>query len=162
MELMKYSLIQLTSMLRPMDRITLVTYSSTAEVFMSSMTGADKAEIVAKVEELKAHGFTAGGTGIKLGYKQASKSFLNDGVNQVVIITDGAFNRNSDDYMKSVKKYAKKGIQFSVVGVKNKDVDKDKMIEAAEKGKGFYVPIQNLQDTQKNLRQAVRMLTYKF
>lgn len=162
MELMKYSLIQLTSMLRPMDRITLVTYSSTAEVFMSSLSGADKSEIFAKVEELKAHGFTAGGTGIKLGYKQASKSFLNDGVNQVVIITDGAFNRNSDDYMKSVKKYAKKGIQFSVVGVKNKDVDKDKMIEAAEKGKGFYVPIQNLQDAQENLRQAVRMLTYKF
>src|SRR5690606_28450515 len=74
MELMKYSLIQLTSMLRPMDRITLVTYSSTAEVFMSSLSGADKSEIFAKVEELKAHGFTAGGTGIKLGYKQASKS----------------------------------------------------------------------------------------
>ncbi len=162
MELLKYSLIKLTQMLRPQDKITLVTYSSTAEVFMSAQTGANKDEIFKKVEELEARGFTAGGTGIKLGFKQAMKSYTKDGANNVVIITDGAFNRDSDDYLKSVKKYAKKGVRFSVAGVKNKEVDKDKMVLAAEKGKGFYVPIMNLEDAQNNLRQAVRMLAYKY
>jgi len=40
-------------------------------------------------EELKASGMTAGGAGIKLGYKQNLKSYLDDGVNQVIVITDG-------------------------------------------------------------------------
>lgn len=162
MELMKYSLVQLTEMLRPNDKITLVTYSSTAEVFMTTMSGAQKQDIFTKVEELHAHGFTAGGTGIKLGFKQAKKAYISDGANNVVIITDGAFNRDSDDYMRSVKKYAKRGIRFSVVGIKNKEVDKKKMVEAAEKGKGFYIPIMNLEDAQKNLKQAVRMLSFKY
>jgi len=162
MELMKYSLIQLTEMLRPNDKITLVTYSSTAEVFMTTMYGSEKQDIYTKVEELNAHGFTAGGTGIKLGFKQAKKAFIPEGANNVVVITDGAFNRDSDDYMKSVKKYAKRGIRFSVVGIKNKEVDKKKMVEAAEKGKGFYIPIMNLEDAKNNLKQAVRMLSFKY
>jgi Ca-activated chloride channel family protein len=161
MELMKYSLSQLTSMLRPEDRITLVTYSSDAQVYMRAMSGSDKQEIYQKVEELTAFGFTAGGTGIKLGFKEANKHFLPDGENQVVIITDGAFNRESDDYLKSVKKYAKKGIRFSVVGVRNKDVDKEKMMESAEKGNGFYVSVMNLGEAQQNLKQAIRMVAFR-
>jgi Ca-activated chloride channel homolog len=161
MELMKYSLAQLTSMLRPEDKITLVTYSSDAQVYMRALSGADKDKIYEKVEELTAYGFTAGGTGIKLGFKEANKHFLPEGENQVVIITDGAFNRDSDDYLKSVKRFAKKGIRFSVVGIRNKDVDKEKMQESAEKGKGFYVSVMNLGDAQQNLKQAIRLVAFK-
>jgi hypothetical protein len=51
MELMKYSLAQLTSMLRPEDKITLVTYSSDAQVYMRALSGADKDKIYEKVFE---------------------------------------------------------------------------------------------------------------
>ena len=121
----------------------------------------DKNNIREKVEDLKAFGYTAGGTGIKLGFKQAKKGYIQNGVNHVVIITDGAFNRNSDDYKRYVKKYVKKGIHFSVVGIKNKPNDEDEMREAAELGQGHYVPIFGLSDAQENLRQMVRLLTYK-
>lgn len=161
MELMKYSLFQLTDMLRPQDKMGIVTYSSNTNVLLTPTSGADKGEIKEKVEDLKASGFTAGGKGIKLGYKQANRSKIDGGVNHVIIITDGAFNRDSDDYQRYVKKYARKGIHLSVVGIKNKERDKEQMEYAAELGKGHYVPIFGLSDAKRNLKQEIRVLTYK-
>jgi len=161
MELMKYSLFQLTDMLRPQDKMGIVTYSSNTNVLLPPTSGADKTEIKEKVEDLKASGFTAGGKGIKLGYKQASRAKIEGGVNHVIIITDGAFNRDSDDYQRYVKKYARKGIHLSVVGIKNKERDKEQMEYAAELGKGHYVPIFGLSDAKRNLKHEIRVLTYK-
>ncbi len=161
MELMKYSLFQLTEMLRPQDKMGIVTYSSKTHVLLSPTSGSEKGEIREKVEDLKASGFTAGGKGIKLGFAQAKRALIEDGVNHVIVITDGAFNRDSDDYQRYVKKYAKKGIHLSVVGIKNKEKDKEEMIEAATLGGGHYVPIFKLADAQKNLKQEIRILTFK-
>ncbi len=159
-ELMKYALFQLTEMLRPQDKMGIVTYADESRVLLKSTSGANKDEIKTEVGELKAFGYTAGGEGIKLGFKEAAKNHISDGTNHVIIITDGAFNRNSSDYLKTVKKYSKKGIKLSVVGIKNKDVDEAKMREAAELGGGHYVPIFKLADAQNNLRQEIRRLSF--
>ena len=161
MELMKYSLFQLTDMMRPQDKMGIVTYASSANVILKPTNGANKDKIKKQVEQLKAYGFTSGGTGIKLGFKQAKRGRIEGGINHVIVITDGAFNRNSDDYKRYVKRYAKKGIHMSVVGIKNKDKDKEEMIHAASVGGGHYVPIFKLADAQKNLKQEIRLLTFK-
>lgn len=160
-ELMKFSLFQLTQMLRPQDKMGIVTYATEAMVLLPSTSGSDKEKINKEVEELKASGLTAGGAGIKLGYKQCLKGYLDDGVNQVIVITDGAFNRSSDDYKKFIKKYKRKGIQMSVVGIKNKPMDEDEMKEAAELGGGRYIPIFKLADAQNNLKEEIRFVTFK-
>lgn len=161
-ELMKFALYEMVDMLRPQDNIAIVTYANTAKVLLPPTSGEEKDLAKEKVEELKASGLTAGGDGIKLGYKQNLKGFLPDGVNQVIVITDGAFNRNSDDYLRWVKKYKKKGINLSVVGVKNSDKDAVEMEEAAEKGGGHFVPIQKLADAKNNLKQEIRLLSFRF
>ena len=160
-ELMKFSLFQLTQMLRPQDKMGIVTYATEAMVLLPSTSGSDKEKINKEVEELKASGLTAGGAGIKLGYKQCLKGYLYDGVNQIIVITDGAFNRSSDDYKKFIKKYKRKGIQMSVVGIKNKPMDEDEMKEAAELGGGRYIPIFKLADAQNNLKEEIRFVTFK-
>lgn len=160
-ELMKYALFQLTDMIRPQDKMGIVTYASDARVLLEPTSGGDKEAIKAEVSELKAFGYTAGGSGIKLGFKQANKAKIDGGVNHVIVITDGAFNRNSSDYKKYVKKYQKKGITMSVVGIKNKPNDEDEMREAAELGKGRYIPIFKLADAQRNLKQEIRVLAFK-
>lgn len=161
MELMKYSLYQLTDMLRPQDKIGIVTYSSNTSVLLKSTTGEDKEEIKEAVRKLRPSGYTAGGAGIKSGYKLADRAKIEGGVNQVIVITDGAFNKNSDDYKKYVRKYKKNGINLSVVGIKNKEKDEVEMKETAELGGGNYIPIFKLQDAQNNLKQEIRALTFK-
>lgn len=160
-ELMKYALFQLTDMLRPIDKMGIVTYASDSRVLLPATSGGNKEEIKKEVAALKAFGYTSGGEGIKLGYKVAKKSMIANGTNHVIIITDGAFNRNSDDYERAVKKYKKLGINLSVVGIKNKSVHEEDMREAAELGGGHYVPIMKLADAQNNLKQEIRVLTFK-
>lgn len=162
MELMKYSLFQLSGMLRVQDKMGIVTYSSTAKVLLKPTSGANKDEINAQVEELKPSGFTAGGKGIKLGYKQALAGKISGGVNHVIIITDGAFNRDSDDYKRYVRKYKRKGIKMSVIGIKNKERYEEDMRNSAELGGGRYIPVFGLSDAQNNLTQEIRLLTYKY
>ena len=162
MELMKYSLFQLTEMLRPQDKIGIVTYASDARILLDPTNGDLKDDIKKEVSALKAFGYTSGGSGIKLGYKQAMKSKINDGTNHVIVITDGAFNRNSDDYKRYIKKYKKKSINMSVVGIKNKDVAEEKMRAAAELGGGHFVGIHKLADAQNNLKQEIRRLAYRY
>lgn len=161
LELMKYSLFQLTDMLRSGDKMGIVTYATDTRVLLAPTDGSQKDAIRKEVEALKAAGLTAGGQGIKLGYKQALKGYLSNGVNQVIVITDGAFNRNSDDYIKIVKKYKKKGINLSVVGISIKEPDRIKMTEAAELGGGRLVPIMKLADAQNNLKQEIRFISFK-
>lgn len=159
-ELMKYSLSQLTEMLRPQDKIGIVTYSTNSRVLLEPTSGDHKDDIKNEITSLEALGYTAGGEGIKLGFKEAKKAFIENGTNHVIIITDGAFNRNSSDYEKYIKKYAKKNIHMSVVGIKNKAVDEEKMRHAAELGGGHYVPIFKLADAQQNLKQEIRRLSF--
>lgn len=161
MELMKYSLYQLTDMLRPQDKIGIVTYSSTTRVILRSTSGEKKDKIKEEVRKLKPGGYTAGGAGIKSGYKLVNRAKIEDGVNHVIVITDGAFNRSSDDYKKYVRKYKRKGINLSVVGIKNKEKDEDEMRDAAKLGGGNYIPVFKLVDAKHNLKQEIRALTFK-
>lgn len=161
MELMKYALNQLVAQLRPVDRMGIVTYSDNAQVFQVS-TPCDRKEVILKaVSSLEPKGLTAGGRGIKLGYRELMLNYNPDKTNLVIIITDGAFNKDSDDYQKVVKKYAKKGVIFSVVGIQSRKNDELKMTEAATFGNGRYVPIHQLTDAQTKLFQEIRLASFR-
>lgn len=162
-ELLKYSLDQLVGMLRPQDKIGLVSYASNAQVLLAPISGDRKEEITDEVKKLKASGLTAGGAGIKLGYKQARKNMIKDGQNHLIIITDGAFNRNSGDYKKYIKKNLhKKNITMSVVGIKSNEKSEANMREAAELGNGRFILIEKLADAQTKLKQEIRLTSFKY
>jgi Ca-activated chloride channel family protein len=161
MDLLKYSLNQLVVKLRPTDRMGIVTYSDNAEVFQTPTTCDQKEALQASISNLRPKGMTAGGKGIKLGYKQVLQHYDATKTNMVIVITDGAFNKDSDDYQKLVKKYAKKGIVLSVVGIHAKPKDAQLMSEAASFGKGRYVPIDQLSDAHNNLTQEIRIASFK-
>ena len=161
LELMKFSLYALTEMLRQQDQISIVTYATNAAILLPITSGANKDEIKSLVSSIKVGGSTAGGAGIKLGYKQALKGFLENGTNQVIVITDGAFSGSNDDYKKCIKKYKKKGINMSVVGILNKEKDKISMQEISELAGGRYIPINKLVDARNNLKEEIRFICFK-
>lgn len=161
MNLMKYSLNQLVGKLRPQDKMGLVTYANTAEVFQSPTSGDHKQELQNSISNLKPLGMTAGGKGIKLGYKEVMKNYDANKTNMVIVITDGAFNKDSEDYQKTVQKYAKDGVVFSVVGIQTREKDAQLMQEAADFGHGRFVPIQKLADAHANLTQEIRIASFK-
>jgi len=161
MELMKYSLNRLSEMIRQHDNISLVTYASRAQVLLPPTSGQDKIAVWEQTERLKAHGMTAGGEGIRLGFEQAERGFLPQGINHVFVLTDGAFNQKNYDYKKLLKKYTAKNIQLSVVGICNDSRSEVSMREIAQMGGGEYIPIVKLLDAQRNIPQAVRKMAFQ-
>jgi len=155
-ELMKYSLLQLVDLIRPCDHMAIVTYSDMAHVLVPPSTGANKTDLRSQITDLRASGLTAGGTGIKLGYKEALKNLDLKQLNTVIVVTDGAFNKDSENYQKTIKKYRKKGVELTIVGIKMKASDQLKMTEVSTLGGGTLVTINSLSEAQANLVKEIR------
>ena len=158
-ELLKFSLNKINEILRPCDKISLVTYATNAAIILPPTVGTDKESVNKQVSALKADGSTAGSAGIKLGYKTAVSAFIPDGINHIIVITDGAFNQGKDDYKKVVSKYRKKGYTMSVVGIKNSMLSGKQMTDAAAIGGGAFLSIQNLKDASSLLNEEIMRLT---
>jgi len=147
MELMKNSLFQLTSALRSIDRMGLVSYSSSATLLLPSTTGDMKSEIKAMVEKLEAGGTTSGYSGFKSAYGEVKKHLIAGGNNQVIVITDGIFGvEDSEKIKKLVAKNAKKGIRTSIVGIKSAAFAGRNLAQYTEIGNGAFVLIENAAD----------------
>ncbi len=162
MDLMKFSLVQIIKLLRLKDKIALVSYAGEAKVILPSSFGNEKDLMFAQVSHLKASGKTNGLKGIKKGFKLAEKNFIQDGTNMVIILTDGAFNQNKEDYFKVIEAYQQKDIYFSVVGINTSTRDEKNMREAAAKGNGVYIPIFNDLDAKQNLIMGIKTQAFKF
>lgn len=161
MTLLKFSLNQLVKYMRPQDRIAFVTYSEGAQMYMPTINCVNKPDIYGKIADLEATGMSSTTRGIKLGYKTIRKDISPDEANMVVVITDGAFNSNSNDYQAIVRKYAPEGIIFSVVGIQSRSNDERKMEEAAAFGNGRYVSIKKLADAQHKLLKEIKIASHR-
>lgn len=163
LELLKYALEQLVNMLRPEDKVGLVAYADDAFVLLNSTSGDNKKDIIDEVKQLKASGYTAGGAGIKLGYKQVKDNEIKDGQNHLIIVTDGAFNRQSGDYKKFIQKNLQKSnTTMSVIGIKSSPKAEENMQEAATLGEGRFILIENLKDAQTKLKQEIRLASFRY
>lgn len=156
LDLLKSSMIELANELRDVDKITLVAYSTFSEVILKTTTGNNKEEIINTIQDLKASGMTAGGEGMKLAYRLAEKNFIEDGNNQVIMATDGDFNRGATNVDRLVKKYHKKGIKLSVLGIKNKEIHALDMKEISELGEGNYLHIDSYDVSKVILINEIR------
>ena len=160
MELMKFSLMELSGILRKQDKIGIVSYANNADILLKPTDGNNKTEIQEAIKKLKSGGMTAGGEGIKLGCKTMSTTLI-DGKNIIYIITDGAFNKDSKNYMESIDKYKNMGIQICVIGIQNSENDAKNMKKIAELGGGSYTSIQKLADAKTALIQEIKNQTYR-
>lgn len=160
-ELMKYSLMQLSKMLRPQDKFGIVSYASNSKVVLPSSSGNQIEKIQSEIQNLEAKGFTSGSKGIQLGYETAYEARINAGANHVIIITDGAFNQDSKAYLKQIKKYKRKGITLSVVGIKCKPKEKLELEKIASLGQGNYIAIDQLSEANDGLRNEVRQQAFR-
>jgi Ca-activated chloride channel family protein len=105
---------------------------------------AKKADIMLAIDRLKGGGSTNGGAGIQLAYEVATKDFIQNGTNRVILTTDGDFNVGiSDDnqLVDLITAKAKSGIFLSVLGYGMGNIKDNKLEMLADKGNGNYAYI---------------------
>ncbi|WPC03610.1 VWA domain-containing protein [Pseudomonas benzenivorans] len=144
----------LVDQLRAEDRVALVAYAGESRVVLPSTAGAEKAKIRAAIEQLRAGGSTAGESGIQLAYQQAQEGFLADGINRILLATDGDFNVGISDFdtLKALAADKRKtGISLTTLGFGTGNYNEQLMEQLADAGDGNYAYIDNLREARKVL-----------
>jgi Ca-activated chloride channel family protein len=152
--LVKWSLEKLVEQLSERDKVAIVVYASASGVFLPSTSCQHKAKILERIEELKAEGSTNAGAGIENAYKVAAENLIADGVNRVIMASDGDFNvgvTNNDDLTRLIEAKAKSKIFLSVLGFGMGNLRDDKLELLSRKGNGNYAYIDTSEEAYKVL-----------
>jgi Ca-activated chloride channel homolog len=148
------AMLGLVQQLRPQDKVSLVTYASGTQVALPPTSGSDKVRLAEAICGLQAGGSTAGASGIKLAYEQAKAGFVKDGINRILLATDGDFNvgvSDTDQLKTMVAAQRKNGISLSTLGVGYASYNDHLMEQIADAGDGKYSFMDNLQEGRKVL-----------
>lgn len=136
------------------DTVSIVAYASASGTVLEPTPVSEKSDILVALNNLRAGGSTAGAAGIELAYQKAQESFDKDGVNRVILATDGDFNVgfSSPDEMKDfIKEKRETGIFLSVLGFGMGNYNDHLMQSLAQNGNGVAAYIDTLSEANKVL-----------
>ncbi len=144
----------LVNKLKPDDTVSIVTYAGDAGTVLEPTKVSEKDKILNAIDTLTPGGSTAGEAGIKEAYRLAQKSFVNDGINRVMLATDGDFNvgqTDDDDLKRLIEKERKTGVFLSVFGFGRGNLNDQMMQTIAQNGNGTAAYIDTLAEAEKVL-----------
>ena len=150
--LVKDALRMLAGRLDRRDRVAIVAYASNVKLVLPSTTADNMETIIHAIDSLKAGGATSGEGGIELAYDVAQKAMLKDGVNRVIICSDGDFNvgkSSVEDVKELIKEKARSGVFLSVAGFGAGNYKDDMMESLAKNGNGNYSYVDSLLEAKK-------------
>jgi Ca-activated chloride channel family protein len=148
------SLKLLVDSLSPDDTVAIVAYAGSAGTVLEPTSAAESAKIEAALENLAAGGSTAGGEGIRQAYQLARRNFDADGVNRVILATDGDFNvgiTDIDELQGFVEREREEGVYLSVLGFGRGNYNDALMQRLAQNGNGAAAYIDTLNEARKVL-----------
>jgi Ca-activated chloride channel family protein len=152
--LLKQSLSLMLAELRPEDQVSIVTYAGSAGLVLPPVQAADRAAIMAALDNLAAGGSTAGAEGLELAYQVAEEMKAEGEVTRILLATDGDFNVGIDDpegLEAYVAKKRKTGTYLSVLGFGRGNLDDAIMQALAQNGNGTAAYIDTLSEARKVL-----------
>ena len=157
--LLKQSFARLVEQLRPQDRVSIVVYAGSAGLVLPPTAGSEKEKILGALDDLSAGGSTNGGAGIQLAYATARQAFVKDGVNRVILATDGDFNVGTTDQKALetlVGDQRKSGIALTTLGFGQGNYNDSMAERLADVGDGNHAYIDTLQEARKVLVQEMQ------
>jgi len=152
--LLKSAFRLLVKQLNANDRVTMVVYAGASGVVLEPTAGNEQGKIIAALDLLSAGGSTHGSAGIQLAYAMAQQEFIKDGINRVILATDGDFNVgtvNHEQLMDLIEEKRHHGISLTTLGFGQDNYNDYLMEQLADKGNGNYAYIDTINEAQKVL-----------
>ena len=153
-DLLKSGLKLLVKEMKATDKISLVVYAGNTGVVLEPTSGAEKHKITAAIDALMAGGSTNGGAGIELAYNMAQRGFIKDGINRIMLATDGDFNvglTEFDQLKHLVETKRQQGVSLTTLGFGTGNYNDQLMEQLADVGNGNYSYIDTLSEARKVL-----------
>ncbi len=150
--LVQCSLALLAEQLSPRDRVSIVAYSGWTGVVLEPTS--DRRRVIDSLSQLRAGGATAGGAGLELAYATARRALIPDGINRIVLATDGDFNvgvSNTEALIDMVERERESGITLTTLGFGTGNYNEALMEQIANHGNGNYAYIDSPREAQKVL-----------
>lgn len=157
--LVKDSFATLVEGLTERDRVSVVTYASGERVLLEGVPGDDKRRIMRAVDGLVAEGSTNGEAGLEQAYRLAESSFIEGGVNRVVMASDGDLNvgiSSESELHDFVERKRETGVYLSVLGFGSGNYKDNKMETLADHGNGAYHYVDCAEEARRVLGRNLR------
>ena len=154
------------SRMNPGDILSLVTYSNEDRVIINGLEldeNKNVDEIIELLSEIRIDGYTDGSAGINKAYEIIEKNMIEDGVNRVIIITDGDLNfgiHDKDGLKGLIEKKKETGAYFSAIGTGIYNLQDDKLEALAKNGNGNYFVVNSFSDVRRTIRDKYEALVY--
>jgi len=156
--LLKSAMKLLAGQMGKKDRISIVVYAGASGVVLEPTSGNLHARITAALDALQAGGSTNGAAGIRLAYSLAEQAFIRNGINRVILATDGDFNVgtvNFDALVDLIEQKRKSGISLTTLGFGTGNYNDRLMEQLADTGNGNYAYIDTINEARKELVDEV-------
>jgi Ca-activated chloride channel family protein len=156
--LLKQSMKLLSRQLRAEDRVSMVVYAGAAGVVLEPTPGDQQAKILTALDRLQAGGSTNGAGGIRAAYQLARQAYRADGINRILLATDGDFNVGTVDFdslIDLVEREREGGVSLTTLGFGTGNYNDHLTEQLADAGNGNYAYIDNLNEGRKVLVDQV-------
>ena len=156
--MVKYTLCTLAHQTRAQDRVTLITYASGNQVVLPATPGNQRQKILTALDGLKAGGSTAGENAMQQAYREAERGRVKDGINRILLATDGDFNVGITDFntLKSmVAEKRRSGVSLTTLGFGTGNYNEHLMEQLADAGDGNYSYIDSPEEARKVLSRQL-------
>ena len=123
------------------DRISVITFARTARLWIDSLPGNQAMQIATRLSELTPEGGTNLEEAMALGYQTARRHLVANGINRVVLMTDGAANLGTVDgatLKAQVEAERKQGVSFDCFGIGWEGYNDHLLEELSRNGDGRY------------------------
>jgi Ca-activated chloride channel family protein len=134
------------------DQIGIVAYNQTAEVIIESTSAREREKLLEALNWLFTNGSTNVQAGLHLGFIMAARNFDSEKNNCVILFSDGVANvgiTDAERLLDEIKKYSKKGITLSTIGVGMGNYNDVLLEKLGDKGNGFYAYVDSFEEACK-------------
>jgi Ca-activated chloride channel homolog len=150
--LVKQSLEMLVEQLHRNDTVSIVVYGSDARVVLEPTKGSDSDRILSAIYNLHPEGATNAEAGLRLGYGMAMEAFMRDGINRVILCSDGVANVGetaAESILEEIDRYVEEGITLTTIGFGMDNYNDTLMEQLADQGNGFYAYVDDRDEARK-------------
>ncbi|HLO33950.1 MAG TPA: von Willebrand factor type A domain-containing protein [Anaerolineales bacterium] len=150
--LVKRSLELLVEQLRPRDSVSIVVYGTEAHVILDPTSGSEKGAILEAIYSLHPEGVTNAEAGIRLGYKMAMRAYNPEGINRLILCSDGVANLGEtgpEAILDEVRGYVEEGVTLTTVGFGMDNYNDVLMEQLADNGDGFYAYVDDVREARR-------------
>ena len=138
--------------LRGDDTVSIVTYSDEATVLLEPTPASEAERIVSVIERLVPTNSTNMEAGLRRGYEMARQAFRPDGINTVILASDGVANTGvtgTDEMSQLVQDEGEAGIGLVTVGFGMGNYNDTLMEQLADRGDGFYSYVDSYEEAER-------------